>query len=54
MSALDKQVGGSHYRQGTIQPVQYIESNKLGFLEGSVLKRITRHDKEGGKGRQDI
>lgn len=53
-SALDTQVGGTHYRQGTIQPVQYIEANKLLFLEASVVKRVTRHDKEGGKGRQDI
>lgn len=54
MSALDVQVGGSHYRNGTIQPVQYIEANKLQYLEGAVVKRVTRHDKEGGKGRQDI
>ena len=54
MSALDKQIGGTHYRQGGIQPVQYIEANKLQYLEGSVVKRVTRHDKETGKGRQDI
>lgn len=54
MSALDTQVGGEHYRAGTIQPVQFIESNKLAFLEGCVVKRVTRHDKPTGKGRQDI
>jgi hypothetical protein len=54
MSALDTQVGGDHYRDGGIQPVQYIEANNLGFLEGCVIKRVTRHDREGGKGRQDI
>lgn len=54
MSALDTQVGGNHYRNGGIQPVEYIESNKLQFLEASVVKRMTRHDKPGGKGRQDI
>lgn len=54
MSALDTQVGGNHYRNGSIQPVQYIEANKLGYLEGVVLKRITRHNQLGGKGRQDI
>lgn len=54
MSALDKQVGGDHYRQGGIQPIQYIEANGLQFLEGSVVKRVTRHDQSGGKGRQDI
>lgn len=54
MSALDIQIGGGHYRQGGIQPVQYIEANKLAFLEGCVVKRVTRHDKTTGKGRQDI
>lgn len=54
MSALDIQVGGSHYKDAKIQPVQYIEANKLGFLEGCTVKRVTRHDKPTGKGRQDI
>lgn len=54
MSALDVQVGGEHYKDSPIQPVQYIEANKLGFLEGCVVKRLTRHNKSTGKGRQDI
>lgn len=54
MSALDTQVGGDHYKLAKIQPVQYIEANKMGFLEGCVVKRLTRHDKPTGKGRQDI
>lgn len=48
MSALNKQVGGSHYREGAIQPIQYIESNKLTFSEGSVVKYITRHRNKNG------
>lgn len=54
MSALDIQVGGEHYKTAKIQPVQYIEANGLLFLEGCVVKRVTRHDKPTGKGRQDI
>lgn len=54
MSALATQVGGDHYRAGGIQPVEYIEANRLAFLEGCVVKRVTRHDRAGGKGRQDI
>ena len=54
MSALNKQEGGSHYKDKAIQPVQYIEANGLGFLEGCCIKRLTRHNREGGKGRQDI
>lgn len=53
-SALTRQPGGTHYRDATIQPVQFIEANKLGFLEGCVIKRAARHDKPTGKGREDI
>lgn len=54
MSALDTQIGGDHYRSCAIQPVEFIEANRLAFLEGCVVKRVTRHDKPTGKGRQDI
>ena len=54
MSALDSQVGGSHYKDRKIQPVQYIEANELKFLEGCVVKRVTRHDRPTGKGREDV
>jgi len=53
-SALDVQVGGDHYKLCNIQPIEYIEANDLRFLEGCIVKRITRHDKPTGKGRQDI
>lgn len=53
-TALNIQIGGSHYKDCAIQPIQYIEANKLAFLEGCVVKRVTRHDKPTGKGRQDI
>lgn len=48
MSALDEQIGGSHYRAGGIQPVQYIEANGLGFCEGNIIKYVTRHREKGG------
>lgn len=53
-TALSIQVGGSHYKDCAIQPVEFIEANKLGFLEGCAIKRLARHDKPTGKGRQDI
>ena len=53
-SALDVQVGGDHYKSCAIQPAEYNTHNGLGFLEGCVVKRVTRHDKSTGKGRQDI
>lgn len=46
---LDKQIGGDHYKTMKIQPVEYIVANNLNFLEGNVIKYITRHRAKGGK-----
>ena len=43
MSALSKQEGGNHYKQLRIQPVIFIEQNRLSYLEGCVVKRICRY-----------
>ena len=48
MSALSTQVGGDHYSKLAIQPVEYITKNGLGFVEGSVIKYVTRHKSKGG------
>lgn len=47
------QVGGAHYKGKAIQPVEYIHANKLGFLEGCIVKRITRW-KDKGSGIEDL
>ena len=47
-NALNVQVAGSHYKGKAIQPVEYISANNLNFLEGCIVKRITRwRDKDG-------
>ena len=47
-SALDVQVGGGHYKNYAIQPVEFITKNNIGFLEGSIIKRVVRwRDKNG-------
>tara|TARA_R100001230_G_C5522729_1_gene59403 strand:+ start:216 stop:446 length:231 start_codon:yes stop_codon:yes gene_type:complete len=51
--ALDKQIGGQHYKGCAIQPVEYIYRNNLDYLEGNVVKYITRH-RTKGEGRKDI
>lgn len=48
MNALEVQVGGSHYKDIAIQPVEYIHANGLGFCEGSVVKYVTRWRAKGG------
>jgi hypothetical protein len=52
MSALQEQVGGGHYKELAIQPVEYIHKNNLGFIEGCVIKYVTRHKSKNGQ--QDI
>jgi hypothetical protein len=48
MSAFNTQVNGTHYKDLAIQPVEYIIKNNLGYLEGNVIKYISRHRKKGG------
>ena len=40
-SSLNKQEGGSHYKDLPIQPVEYIYANALGYFEGNVVKYVT-------------
>ena len=48
MSAIDKQIGGDHYKGMAIQPIQYIQANKLSYIEGNIVKYISRwRDKNG-------
>ena len=48
MSALEKQINGSHYKSLTIQPVEYIHANNIPFLEGNVIKYVTRWRNKNG------
>ena len=48
MSALDIQEGGDHYRKLKIQPIEFIHANELDFLQGNVIKYITRHKNKNG------
>ena len=45
---LDTQVGGNHYKNLAIQPVEYIFKNNLGYFEGCVIKYVTRWNDKGG------
>jgi len=52
-SPMDFQVGGHHYKNCKIQPIEYIFKNDLDYFEGDVVKYITRHRKKG-EGRKDV
>jgi hypothetical protein len=44
MSAFNKQEGGSHYKDLKIEPAIYCHRNKLGYLESSAIKYLTRYN----------
>lgn len=46
--ALTKQVGGNHYKDMVIQPVEYIVANNIPYLEGNVIKYVSRWRFKGG------
>jgi hypothetical protein len=48
MSALDIQVAGTHYKDLPIQPVQYIQANNIPYMEGNVVKYVSRWRTKGG------
>lgn len=50
--ALDRQVGGGHYKDLTIQPIEFIVEHGLGYHQGNVLKYVTRYRFKNGK--QDL
>ena len=52
MSVFKKQIDGTHYSKLKIQPTEYIIANKLPYIEGNVIKYVTRH-RDKGK-RKDI
>jgi hypothetical protein len=48
MSALETQVDGSHYKKLKIQPVEYIHANEIGYMEGNVIKYVSRWKEKNG------
>ena len=44
----DIQIGGSHYKDLEIQPIDYIMGNSLGYAEGNVVKYVSRWRDKGG------
>lgn len=47
-SALSIQEGGSHYKSMAIQPVEFITKNSIPYLEGNVIKYVSRHQAKNG------
>ena len=45
---LKTQVGGSHYADMKIQPLEYILANNIPFPEGNVIKYVSRWRNKNG------
>lgn len=48
MNALDIQIGGSHYKEMAIQPMEYSMANKLDACQHTIVKYVTRFRQKGG------
>lgn len=49
---LNTQVGGSHYKDCKIQPIEFIHANNIPFCEANAIKYLCRHRNKNGK--QDL
>lgn len=48
MDPFKSQIGGNHYKDMPIQPLDYIIANKLDFCEGNVVKYVSRWRQKNG------
>lgn len=46
--ALDKQVGGDHYKKFKIQPAEFCYKNNIPYLEATAIKYLCRWRDKGG------
>ena len=46
--SLKVQVGGSHYKDFPVQPVEFIHRNNMGFIQGNVVKYVCRYKAKNG------
>lgn len=51
VAPLDRQEGGNHYKDDyVIQPIEFLQKNKIPPCEANIVKYVCRHRKKGGKG----
>ena len=48
MESLKGQVGGSHYKDMAIQPIEYIVKNNLPYIDGNIIKYVSRWRAKNG------
>ena len=48
MSNKDIQIGGNHYKDMKIQPIDYIVENEIPYREANIIKYVSRHKAKNG------
>jgi len=48
MGSTQQQVGGSHYKDMSIQPIEFIVANDIPYREANVIKYIVRWRNKNG------
>lgn len=47
-SSLDIQIGGNHYKKFAYQPVQFAVDMSLNFIQGNIVKYVSRYKDKNG------
>lgn len=47
-TALDVQIGGGHYKDFAIQPIEFTMKNSLNFCQGNIIKYVCRYNHKNG------
>lgn len=45
---VSKEINQSHYKLGSIEPIDYIVANSMDFLEGNIIKYVSRYKHKNG------
>jgi hypothetical protein len=48
MKALETQIGGNHYKDMKIQPLEFIMANNLPYCEANIIKYVCRYKSKNG------
>lgn len=44
----DKEIGGTHYADMKIEPIELIEAFRLDFIQGNIVKYVSRYRNKNG------
>jgi len=47
-AAMQRQVGGTHYKNLAIQPIEYIMANDMKYCAANIVKYATRAEQKNG------